>query len=102
VQLLTDYEVQPKSPEPLLQSLKHDCEHCIPRYRQFLNTEFQSALPLEYAIRTCEPRTVKLMLDLGAEANPLDMLKIAICRNNQPILAEVLLFLVANEKHTEV
>ena len=44
-------------------------------------------MPIEYAIRNCELHTIKLMLTLGAIAEPIDILKLAVCRGNLHILA---------------
>jgi len=53
-------------------------------------------LPLEYAIRSCDVAIIKLLLSLNASANPSDMLKIAVCRGDLNILAQVLVNLIEN------
>jgi len=53
-------------------------------------------MPLEYAIRNCELATIKHMFSLHAKAQPLDMLKLAICKGDFNVLAEVLVNLIEN------
>ncbi len=55
-------------------------------------------MPIEYAIRNCELHTIKLMFTLGATAEPIDILKLAVCRGDLHILAQVLVYLIENKK----
>lgn len=71
-----------------MQVMKHGCAKCVRLYAaDYVNVEFQGMMPLEYAIRNCELATVKLTLQLGGTAQPLDMLKMAVLRGDLHILA---------------
>jgi hypothetical protein len=53
-------------------------------------------LPLEYAIRNCDLTVIKLMFKLGADGDPNDILKMAVCRADLHVLASVIVNIIEN------
>ncbi len=55
-------------------------------------------LPLEYAIRNFDLAVIKLMFKLGADGDPNDILKMAVCRADLHVLAQVIVNIIENQK----